>query len=158
MWQKQEKPKKKNARNRVEIGRFVYIFVYLICKSLIFKVYCGERGIRTPGTFQYVGFQDRCNRPLCHLSNFKCQRNVVLSFWRCKSISIFWTSQAFSIFFFKKNASSAFLAPKTAVLYHYLRCKTVNKEGCHQKNKKSQRCFYKKSRQHQTVIISVATP
>ena len=30
---------------------------------------CGERGIRTPGTSQYVGFQDRCNRPLCHLSN-----------------------------------------------------------------------------------------
>ncbi len=28
----------------------------------------GERGIRTPGTSQYVGFQDRCNRPLCHLS------------------------------------------------------------------------------------------
>ena len=29
---------------------------------------CGERGIRTPGTSQYDGFQDRCNRPLCHLS------------------------------------------------------------------------------------------
>ena len=29
---------------------------------------CGEGGIRTPGTSQYVGFQDRCNRPLCHLS------------------------------------------------------------------------------------------
>ena len=28
----------------------------------------GERGIRTPGTSQYAGFQDRCNRPLCHLS------------------------------------------------------------------------------------------
>ena len=31
-------------------------------------VSCGEGGIRTPGTSQYVGFQDRCNRPLCHLS------------------------------------------------------------------------------------------
>ena len=30
---------------------------------------CGKGGIRTPGTSQYVGFQDRCNRPLCHLSN-----------------------------------------------------------------------------------------
>ena len=29
----------------------------------------GERGIRTPGTSQYAGFQDRCIRPLCHLSN-----------------------------------------------------------------------------------------
>ena len=28
----------------------------------------GERGIRTPGTSRYDGFQDRCNRPLYHLS------------------------------------------------------------------------------------------
>ena len=28
----------------------------------------GERGIRTPGTSQYNGFQDRRDRPLCHLS------------------------------------------------------------------------------------------
>ena len=28
----------------------------------------GKRGIRTPGTSQYFGFQDRRNRPLCHLS------------------------------------------------------------------------------------------
>ena len=41
------------------------------CKSrnyLIYTLCCGEGGIRTPGTSQYVGFQDRCNRPLCHLS------------------------------------------------------------------------------------------
>ena len=29
----------------------------------------GERGIRTPGTFRYNGFQDHRNRPLCHLSD-----------------------------------------------------------------------------------------
>ena len=29
---------------------------------------CGERGIRTPGASQHDGFQDRCNRPLYHLS------------------------------------------------------------------------------------------
>ena len=40
----------------------------LICKTLIFNVCCGETGIRTPGTSQYNGFQDRRNRPLCHLS------------------------------------------------------------------------------------------
>ena len=40
----------------------------LIYKTLIFNVYCGERGIRTPGTSQFNGFQDRRNRPLCHLS------------------------------------------------------------------------------------------
>ena len=37
-------------------------------KSLIIKRYCGERGIRTPGASQHGGFQDRCNRPLYHLS------------------------------------------------------------------------------------------
>ena len=35
----------------------------------IYRTLCGERGIRTPGTSQYAGFQDRCIRPLCHLSN-----------------------------------------------------------------------------------------
>ena len=41
------------------------------CKSrnyLIYTLFCGERGIRTPGTSQYNGFQDRRDRPLCHLS------------------------------------------------------------------------------------------
>ena len=33
-----------------------------------FILCCGERGIRTPGTSQFNGFQDRRNRPLCHLS------------------------------------------------------------------------------------------
>ena len=52
----------------LKFGRFVYIFVYVLRKTLIFKVYCGETGIRTPGTSRYNGFQDRRNRPLCHLS------------------------------------------------------------------------------------------
>ena len=30
--------------------------------------FCGERGIRTPGTLLYNGFQDHRIRPLCHLS------------------------------------------------------------------------------------------
>lgn len=41
------------------------------CKShkyLIYTLYRGERGIRTPGASQHGGFQDRCNRPLYHLS------------------------------------------------------------------------------------------
>ena len=38
----------------------------------------GERGIRTPGTSQYAGFQDRCIRPLCHLSNVWMPIDVVL--------------------------------------------------------------------------------
>ena len=52
----------------LKFGRFVYIFVYVLRKTLIFKVYCGERGIRTPGGLTLNGFQDRRNRPLCHLS------------------------------------------------------------------------------------------
>ena len=46
------------------------------CKRLIYRGFHffafypgGERGIRTPGTSQFNGFQDRRNRPLCHLSN-----------------------------------------------------------------------------------------
>ena len=35
---------------------------------------CGERGIRTPGTSQYNGFQDRRDRPLCHLSKTSFQK------------------------------------------------------------------------------------
>ena len=31
-------------------------------------LFCGERGIRTPGTLRYNGFQDRRIRPLCHSS------------------------------------------------------------------------------------------
>lgn len=31
----------------------------------------GERGIRTPGTLQFNGFQDRRIRPLCHFSAAK---------------------------------------------------------------------------------------
>ena len=34
----------------------------------VFKSVGGERGIRTPGASQHDGFQDRCNRPLYHLS------------------------------------------------------------------------------------------
>ena len=32
----------------------------------------GERGIRTPGGVTLNGFQDRRNRPLCHLSKILC--------------------------------------------------------------------------------------
>ena len=62
----------KKPQNRMNFEAFVYLFVYLNCKSLKIKVYCGERGIRTPGTSQFNGFQDRRNRPLCHLSLVYC--------------------------------------------------------------------------------------
>ena len=40
----------------------------LLVYSLLRCYNSGERGIRTPGTSRYAGFQDRCNRPLYHLS------------------------------------------------------------------------------------------
>ncbi len=43
-------------------------------------VFSGERGIRTPGPLTVNGFQDRRNRPLCHLSGafFKSSAKVVI--------------------------------------------------------------------------------
>ena len=49
-------------------SKFGYFFGYLILNLLIFSIGSGETGIRTPGTSRYNGFQDRRNRPLCHLS------------------------------------------------------------------------------------------
>ena len=43
----------------------------------------GETGIRTPGTSQYNGFQDRRNRPLCHLSKTHLESCLVFQ-RRCK--------------------------------------------------------------------------
>ena len=43
----------------------------------------GETGIRTPGTSQYNGFQDRRNRPLCHLSKTPIESCLVFQ-RRCK--------------------------------------------------------------------------
>lgn len=40
-YEKVIKSGQKNARNRDKIGRFAYIFVYKLCKSLIFKAYSG---------------------------------------------------------------------------------------------------------------------
>ena len=44
----------------------------------------GERGIRTPGPFTVNGFQDRRNRPLCHLSG----ANVRVALFLSKSLGL----------------------------------------------------------------------
>jgi hypothetical protein len=36
---------------------------------MITGLFCGERGIRTPGPVTVNGFQDRRIRPLCHFSS-----------------------------------------------------------------------------------------
>ena len=44
------------------------VITHNLCKN---PLRGGERGIRTPGASQLNGFQDRRNRPLCHLSRHK---------------------------------------------------------------------------------------
>ena len=51
-----------------------YKIIKKSCKSTDLQLFCGERGIRTPGTSQYNGFQDRRDRPLCHLSKTSFQK------------------------------------------------------------------------------------
>ena len=71
---------------RANMIRLKYTQLYILgCKIgclfynlLIFSVYCGETGIRTPGTSRYNGFQDRRNRPLCHLSKTSFQKCFLL--------------------------------------------------------------------------------
>jgi hypothetical protein len=54
------------------------------------KTSSGERGIRTPGGVTLNGFQDRRNRPLCHLSggkstkkNFAAKKKMSLPEQKC---------------------------------------------------------------------------
>ena len=66
-------------------------------KSLIIRLYCGERGIRTPGGVTLNGFQDRRNRPLCHLSVYLkvqfCEKTW--PFCGCKDTEFFRDTQTF---------------------------------------------------------------
>ena len=64
--------------------------VYIYKKSLLSRLLCGEGGIRTPGGVTLNGFQDRRDRPLCHLSllhlpfpaRLRCKVNTFFSY--CK--------------------------------------------------------------------------
>ena len=69
------------------------------CKSrnyLIYTLCCGERGIRTPGTFQCGSFQDCCNRPLYHLSFSRHDGNNRGSdVFGCKDSGLYWIKGTF---------------------------------------------------------------
>ena len=77
-----------------------------------FTTYSGERGIRTPGTSQYAGFQDRCIRPLCHLSKVLDAIDVVSLFATvclsvllicgCKGSVFYLSCKTFCDFFLEK--------------------------------------------------------
>ena len=62
------------------------------------SVFSGERGIRTPGTSQYNGFQDRRNRPLCHLSKTLIQECLFTK--AMQRYDLFSNLQAFGQLFF----------------------------------------------------------
>ena len=63
MHQKQKNPRK------------VLIYRDFLCFTILSS---GETGIRTPGASQHNGFQDRRNRPLCHLSKTSFQKCFLL--------------------------------------------------------------------------------
>ena len=60
----------------------------------------GERGIRTPGTSRYNGFQDRRIRPLCHFSAANVELIFILQKEIHNNIKLF-----FSISFNSMNTS-----------------------------------------------------
>ena len=69
-----------------------------------FILVCGEGGIRTPGASQLNGFQDRRNRPLCHLSGHKSRTENRFD-------------QIFSAFFSKKITNPSFSVQKKLELF-----------------------------------------
>ena len=64
-------------------------------------VYCGETGIRTPGTLRYNGFQDRRYRPLSHLSELFLGSAFLLK--RCKGNILFLNIPNSKCIFLKKK-------------------------------------------------------
>ena len=65
---------KRNKKSRkIKVLRDLSYFESFLSLEL-----CGETGIRTPGASQHNGFQDRRNRPLCHLSKTSFSRSTSL--------------------------------------------------------------------------------
>ena len=83
--------KNKKSLSSVNYRDFLY---FIILSS-------GETGIRTPGTSQYNGFQDRRNRPLCHLS--KTLLSEVRSVESGAKVRIIFKSANILIFFSRIN-------------------------------------------------------
>ncbi len=102
------------------------------CKSrnyLIYTLYCGERGIRTPGASQLNGFQDRRNRPLCHLSSDKstsvfsiCQ--IFLHFFN-KNFVYLKLSLSQNTNFQQKRVKNLFIKKIILILYYILKVITL---------------------------------
>ena len=74
-------------------------------------ILCGERGIRTPGTSQCDGFQDRCNRPLYHLSSARLFQKRVQRYkkdGKCKTQNVK-NKRLLTLFNKKKQKSSIYI-------------------------------------------------
>ena len=85
----------------------------LLVFNLLERLFCGERGIRTPGASQHAGFQDRCNRPLYHLSIH--WGNKVLFRMRVQRYNIFFIPPSF---YAKKMADCVIFAHWRALWLH----------------------------------------
>ena len=83
---------------KIKNPRKVLIYRDFLCFTILSS---GETGIRTPGTSQYNGFQDRRNRPLCHLS--KTPLSEVLSVESGAKVRIIFKSANILIFFSRIN-------------------------------------------------------
>ena len=55
----------------------------------IYKYIIGKRGIRTLGSYCYDGFQNRCNRPLCHLPIYTYNSIIIDIMLKYYCISLF---------------------------------------------------------------------
>ena len=98
MHQKQKNPRK------------VLIYRDFLCFAILSS---GETGIRTPGTSQYNGFQDRRNRPLCHLSKTPLRSTFFLK--AVQRYAFILKLQIVRYFFCQKNFKSYFCIQITNV-------------------------------------------
>ena len=91
----------KNARNRCEIGRFVYIFVYKFRKSLKINVYCGERGSVTH-EFTQSQCVPQCRKTLiwCFIVVFYSATQYHICPEKSCPVSCTWVFGAFFVYIF----------------------------------------------------------
>ena len=80
---------KETPRNTAFRGVFVYTFVYLVCRSLVFRIYCGATRNRTGDT--------RIFSPLLYQLSYG-----TLSLDGCKDERFIWHHQILALFFLSR--------------------------------------------------------
>ena len=90
----------------------------------------GKGGIRTPGASQHGGFQDRCNRPLYHLSSALCKCSFSKAMQR---YGYFLKHASVCLFFFKKSAKKVVFSSSSNLFYRFFHSPTTkNRENPYQ--------------------------